>query len=238
MYHSLDEAQSAVKVLVVEDEKNICDMLRMALGQKGMEVSEAADAEIALKVIATDRPDLLLIDWNLPGISGIELVQKLRKDPMHRQLPMIMLTARGTEEDRIQGLDYGADDYITKPFSPRELASRINALLRRVTPDTEDSLLTIGPMRINHGQNRFYLEGEEIKLSPAEFRLISFLMSHPDRLFSRSQLLDYVWGDGKFIGERTVDVHIRRLRRLLELKGHEQLIETVRSRGYRLVSSP
>lgn len=221
-------------ILVVEDEPGIQEVLKFNLGQHGHDVLVAPDAEEALNLLRGAMPDLILLDWMLPGMSGIELARWVRADQRLKDIPIIMLTARTEERDKVLGLDTGADDYITKPFSPRELLARIKAVLRRRAPQTTDDPVEIAGLRLDPASHRVYGNGTPIELGPTEFRLLHFLMTHPERVYSRSQLLDYVWGDHVFVEERTVDVHIRRLRSALEPTGHNRLIQTVRGSGYRL----
>ena len=224
---------SAKRILLVEDESAIREMMRMALERAGYEVYEAEDAAKAERQLAEGLPDLVLLDWMLPGISGIELARRLRKDEYTRELPIIMLTARSEEDDRIRGLESGADDYVTKPFSPRELIARIKAVLRRSNAEAEEGLLKVDELLLDSNSHRVSAKGQVLEMGPTEFRLLQFFMSHPDRVYTRSQLLDRVWSRGSFVEERTVDVHIRRLRKALELVGYEGLVQTVRGAGYR-----
>lgn len=226
----------AANILVVEDEPSIRELIAFNLSRAGHLVLPAADAEAAARSIEEALPDLVLLDWMLPGKSGLELAKRLRSDARTRDIPIIMLTARGDERDKVLGLDAGADDYITKPFSPRELVARIKAVLRRRTPQATDDPVEIGGLRIDPATRRVSAAGVQVALGPTEFRLLHFLMTHPERVHSRSQLLDRVWGDHVFVEERTVDVHIRRLRSALEPSGLDCLIETVRGAGYRLSS--
>ncbi len=225
-------------ILIVEDEPGIQEVLKFNLSQHGHDVIVAGDAEEAFSLLRGALPDLILLDWMLPGMSGIDFTRRIRADNRQKNIPIIMLTARTEERDKVQGLDTGADDYITKPFSPRELMSRIKAVLRRRAPQmTEDSVeidgLKLDPLAHRvHGN--FNGTSTALELGPTEFRLLHFLMTHPERVYSRSQLLDQVWGDHVFVEERTVDVHIRRLRSALEVTGHDRLIQTVRGSGYRL----
>lgn len=228
----IDPAMQA-HILNVEDEQSIRDMVRFALERHDHIVHSAATAGEARTLMATQKMDLAIIDWMLPGGSGIELVKALRKDELHAALPIIMLTARTEERDITAGLDAGADDYVTKPFSPRELQSRIKALLRRSSAFHDDSELQRGPLALNFGAHRIKVSDEEIELGHTEFKLLAFFMQHPDRVYSRSQLLDHVWGPGTFIEERTVDVHILRLRKSLKPHGADGMLETVRGAGYR-----
>jgi two-component system phosphate regulon response regulator PhoB len=218
---------------VVEDEDAIREMLVMVLEQANFRVIEAASAELALSVLAENRVDLLLLDWMLPGISGVELARRLKRDASYKDLPIILLTARGEEEDKIRGLEIGADDYVTKPFSPKELQARIKAVLRRSGKLTELGQLTVGDVTLDAEQHRLTIAGKTVDVSPTEFRLMQFFMTNPDKVYSRTHLLDQVWGRSVYIEERTVDVHIRRLRKLLAEFGREELIQTVRGFGYR-----
>ena len=222
------------KILVVEDEPAIQALIATNLKRAGHEVTSAADAESAQRQIKQALPDLILLDWMLPGMSGIELARSLRNDERSRIVPIIMLTARGDEHDKILGLETGADDYITKPFSPRELVARIKAVLRRRAPQATEDAVEIAGLRLDPVIHRVAAGGQAAELGPTEFRLLHFLMTHAERVHSRSQLLDQVWGDHVFVEERTVDVHIRRLRAALEASGRAALIQTVRGSGYRL----
>lgn len=223
----------AANILLVEDEPGIQELLKLNLGQAGHQVTAANDAEDALQYLRNTLPDVILLDWMLPGMSGIDLCKRLRSDNRYQPVPIIMLTARGEEQDRVAGLDTGADDYITKPFSPRELVSRIRAVLRRRAPQMTEELVDIAGLRLDPVSHRVTGNGTAIDLGPTEFRLLHFFMTHAERVYSRSQLLDQVWGDDVFVEERTVDVHIRRLRLALEVSGHEGLVQTVRGSGYR-----
>ncbi|MGR9044451.1 MAG: phosphate regulon transcriptional regulator PhoB [Gammaproteobacteria bacterium] len=227
---------SRLTILVVEDEDAIRDMLTMVLEQSGYETRPVADAEQAQKAIAERMPDLILLDWMLPGISGVEWARRLKKDPMYRELPIILLTARGEEEDKVRGLEIGADDYITKPFSPKELAARIRAVLRRTGKIMDLAQITLGDLVLDTEQHRLTIGDRQLEVSPTEFRLMQFFMTHPDKVYSRTQLLDQVWGRSVYIEERTVDVHIRRLRKILGEYGREDLVQTVRGFGYRFSS--
>ena len=223
----------AATILLVEDEPGIQELLKLTLTQAGHQVTATGDAEHALDFLKSTLPDVILLDWMLPGMSGIDLCRRLRSDERYQPIPIIMLTARGEERDKILGLDTGADDYITKPFSPRELVSRIRAVLRRRAPQmTEDPVETSG-LRLDPASHRVQGKGRSLELGPTEFRLLHFFMTHPERVYSRTQLLDQVWGDDVFVEERTVDVHIRRLRKALEPSDHAELIQTVRGSGYR-----
>jgi two-component system phosphate regulon response regulator PhoB len=221
------------KILIVEDEASIREMVAFALKRAGMLCSEAADVRQAQVEVMKSLPDLILLDWMLPGVSGIEYAKQLRRDELTREIPVIMLTARGEEDDRIRGLQSGADDYLVKPFSTRELVARINAVLRRAAPYIESQSLSFGPLTIDRSGHRVLVDSKQLKLGPTEFRLLCFLATHPNRVYSRGQLLDHVWGANVYIHERTVDVHIRRVRKTLEPYQLEKLIQTVRGSGYR-----
>ena len=225
-------------ILLVEDEPGIQELVKFNLQQVGHKVVGALNAEQALTTIRDILPDLILLDWMLPGMSGIELARKIRADSRTASVPIIMLTARGEEQDKIVGLDTGADDYITKPFSPRELVARIKAVLRRRAPQMTEDPVEVNGLRLDPISHRVTGNSQQLDLGPTEFRLLHYLMTHPERVYSRSQLLDQVWGDHVFVEERTVDVHIRRLRSALEPTSHDYLIQTVRGAGYRLSSNP
>ena len=224
----------AATVLVVEDEPAIQELIAYSLKQAGHQPLRADNAEHALRLVQEALPDLVLLDWMLPGLSGIELARRLRADRRTKAIPIIMLTARADEQDKLTGLDTGADDYITKPFSPRELTARVKAVLRRRAPQMTDDVVQIGALRLDPATHRVSAGNEHVQLGPTEFRLLHFLMTHPERVHSRTQLLDQAWGDHVFVEERTVDVHIRRLRKALEPIGQDALIQTVRGSGYRL----
>jgi two-component system, OmpR family, phosphate regulon response regulator PhoB len=221
-------------ILAVEDEPAILELLRVNLADAGYTVREAADAETAQALLRESLPDLVLLDWMLPGLSGLALARQLRADARTRDLPIIMVTARGDEADKVAGLEAWVDDYVTKPFSPRELRARIKAVLRRRAPDAAQEPLEAGALRLDPATHRVTAAGAAVALGPTEFRLLRFLMARPERVYSRAQLLDQVWGDQVYIEERTVDVHIRRLRLALEPHGQAGIIETVRGAGYRL----
>jgi two-component system phosphate regulon response regulator PhoB len=223
----------AARILVVEDEPSIHELISINLGMAGYEVIVAESAEQALSLIRNELPDLALLDWMLPGASGIDLARQLRSEPRTRELPIIMLTARGEEQDKLRGLETGADDYITKPFSVRELEARIKAVLRRRAPEITSDAIEYHGLRLDPASHRITGHGKSLPMGPTEFRLLHFFMTHLERVYSRTQLLDFVWGDHVFIEERTVDVHIRRLRAALEPSGHHALIQTVRGSGYR-----
>lgn len=220
-------------ILVVEDEAAIREMLNFSLGRAGFDVHEAADARQAQDMINQQVPDLVLLDWMLPGTSGVDLAQKIRHNARTRELPIILLTARGEEESKIKGLEAGADDYVTKPFSTQELIARIRAVLRRVVTTGSEAVIKVGQLSLDTVSHRVTVDDKALELGPTEFRLLHFFMSHAERVFSRSQLLDQVWGNNVYIEERTVDVHIRRLRRALETYGCDKYIQTVRGAGYR-----
>ncbi len=224
----------AANILVVEDEPGIQEVLKFNLGHHGHHVSVAASGEEALGLLNGILPDLILLDWMLPGISGIELARRIRDDGRLKAVPIIMLTARTEERDKVAGLETGADDYLTKPFSPAELNARIKAVLRRRAPQMTEDVVAIAGLRLDPAAHRVTGDGQPLDMGPTEFRLLHFLMTHTERVYSRSQLLDQVWGDHVFVEERTVDVHIRRLRSALEPTGHDRLIQTVRGAGYRL----
>jgi two-component system phosphate regulon response regulator PhoB len=224
---------SSFNILVVEDEDAIREMLMMVLEQAGFMPLEAADAEEAQKVLDDNLPDLILLDWMLPGISGVEWARRLKKEPIYRDIPIILLTARSEEEDKVRGLEIGADDYVSKPFSPKELVARIRAVLRRSGKIQGQAQITLGDLMLDTDQHRLSIGDKQLEVSPTEFRLMHFFMTHPDKVYSRAQLLDQVWGRSVYIEERTIDVHIRRLRKILEEYGREDLVQTVRGFGYR-----
>ena len=222
------------KILIVEDEAPIREMLGYALMKEGYELQEAADAERARALIAAQRPHLILLDWMLPGLSGADYARRLRRDPATRAIPIIMLTARGEEADKVRGLDAGVDDYITKPFSTRELLARIRAVLRRSGgAEAKDASVSVEGLRLDPDTYRVTAAGQAVVVSPTEFRLLHFFITHPERVYSRGRLLERVWGQNVYVEERTVDVHIRRLRKALAPHGYNQYIQTVRSVGYR-----
>lgn len=221
------------KILVVEDEAPIRDMLRFALERAEFNVSCAADAAGARLAIAESHPDLILLDWMMPGISGIEFARELKGAAHTRDIPLIMVTARVEEEDKIRGLNIGCDDYVSKPFSFPELIARIQAVLRRSMPGGEDERLSVAGLQVDAASQRVTAKGEPIRLGPTEYRLLHFFVSHPERVYTREQVLDRVWGQNVYVEERTVDVHIRRLRKALEPHGYDNMIQTVRGTGYR-----
>jgi two-component system phosphate regulon response regulator PhoB len=221
-------------VLVVEDEDALATLLKYNLDKEGHEVAVASDGEEALVTIDERLPDLVVLDWMLPKVSGIEVCRRLRQKPETRNLPIIMLTARGEESDRVRGLDTGADDYIVKPFSMTELAARVRAVLRRIRPGLAEDRIANGALVIDRVAHRVKRDGKEVHLGPTEFRLLDYLMQHPGRVFSREQLLDAVWGADVYVEARTVDVHIGRLRKALNVDAEHDPIRTVRSAGYSL----
>jgi two-component system phosphate regulon response regulator PhoB len=221
-------------VLVVEDEPQIQELVAVNLEHAGHRVLRAASAEAADAAIRAELPDVVVLDWMLPGESGVAFARRLRGDPRTRDLPILMLTARAMEQDKVAGLEAGADDYLTKPFSPKELNARIKAVLRRRSPQLSDEAVEVKGLRLDPAARRVAAGDRRLELSPSEFRLLHFFMTHPGRIYTRAQLLDHVWGDHVFIEERTVDVHIRRLRKALEPSGHDRLIDTVRGAGYGL----
>ncbi|MDT8386390.1 MAG: phosphate regulon transcriptional regulator PhoB [Thiogranum sp.] len=222
-----------LRILVVEDEEAIREMIAHALKKAGFLVEEAADAQQALLAVTASLPDLMLLDWMLPGMSGVELARRFRREEYSAEVPIILLTARTGEDDRVHGLEIGADDYITKPFSPRELVARIHAVLRRGQGGKQDQPLAYDGLTLDPVGHRVEVDGTSLNLAPMEFRLLQFLMGNPDRVYSREQLLDHVWGRGVYVEERTVDVHIRRLRKALTERGYDRFIQTVRGAGYR-----
>jgi len=221
-------------ILVVEDEPAIRELLKVNLVDAGYTIEESPDAEGAQALLKRTLPDLVLLDWMLPGQSGLALARQLRADARTRELPIIMLTARSEEADRVAGLEAWADDYVTKPFSPRELKARIKAVLRRKAPEAAQEVLAVGALKLDPATHRVAVGERNVPLGPTEFRLLRYLLARPERVHSRAQLLDQVWGDHVYIEERTVDVHIRRLRLALEPFGVDDMIETVRGSGYRL----
>jgi len=220
-------------ILLVEDEPAIQELLAFNVTQCGYRAIAACDAEAAMAQINRALPDLILLDWMMPGITGVELARRLRADSRTRDIPIIMLTARTDERDKVVGLESGADDYITKPFSPRELMARIRAVLRRRAPQMTDETVKAGGLELSPVTHRVNANGSNLELGPTEFRLLHFFMTHIERVYSRAQLLDQVWGDHVFVEERTVDVHIRRLRQALEPSKLDNLVQTVRGSGYR-----
>lgn len=224
-------------ILIVEDEPAIREMIAFALRTQSYQPISAQDAKEAIQAIADKIPDLILLDWMLPGMSGIELVKRFRKDENTRHIPIIMLTAKGEEADRLVGFENGADDYVVKPFSARELLARIKAVLRRSRETEDDGSIEIGKIRLDAKQQKLLIDNKSVHIGPTEYRLLHFFMSHANRIYTRNQLLDYVWGGTSEIEDRTVDVHIRRLRKALEPFQLDSLIETVRGTGYRFSDS-
>ena len=220
-------------ILVVDDEPAICDMICTSLEMAGYQTRKAANGQIALQMIFNEQPDLAILDWMMPMMSGIELTTRITRDPLTAEIPIILLTARSVEEDKIRGLEAGADDYVVKPFSPRELTARVKAVLRRSGKGNEDSNLTAGTMVLSPDEQVCRIDNETVSMGPKELKLLEFFMRHPNRVFSRGQLLDRVWGGNVYIDERTVDVHIRRLRKAITMNDHERMIQTVRGSGYR-----
>lgn len=227
---------SQAQVLVVDDESAIRDMIQFALRRVGMDVEGAADAKEALALISDRRPDIILMDWMMPGVSGIELTRRLRREPVTSDIPIIMLTAKITEDDKVAGLEAGTDDYVIKPFSPRELIARINAVLRRTSPADDKGRITTGKLLLDTISRRVMADGQELHMGPTEYRLLEFFMSNQGRAYSRSQLLDHVWGTNAYLEERTVDVHIRRLRKALQPAELDDYVQTVRGHGYRFLA--
>jgi two-component system phosphate regulon response regulator PhoB len=236
--HSDRLRMADTRILVVEDEQPIRDLISFGLRRAGCDVVLAEHSQEALASIGDRRPDLVLVDWMLPDMSGLELVRTLRRDANTRDIPIVMLTARGEEADKVAGLESGADDYVTKPFSARELIARIQAVLRRSAPVGESERVEVEGLILDQAGHRVAAAGKPIALGPTEYRLLAFLMTHPDRVYSRSQLLDRVWGGNVYVEERTVDVHIRRLRKSLEESGYDRFVQTVRGAGYRFSAKP
>ncbi len=224
----------APKLLLVEDDSALAELLEYRFESEGYSVRVTSDGEEAMVMAAEDAPDLVILDWMIEGVSGIEVCRRLRREKSTAHVPIIMLTAREAEDDRVRGLETGADDYVTKPFSPRELLARVSAVLRRVRPALAGESIEVGDMRLDPVAHRLERRGKEMQVGPTEYRLIKFFMEHPRRVFSRGQLLDAVWGTGSEIEERTVDVHIRRLRKAIALENQPDPIRTVRSAGYAL----
>ncbi|MFT5789781.1 MAG: two-component system phosphate regulon response regulator PhoB [Shewanella sp.] len=221
------------RILIVEDELAIREMLTFVLEQHGFTTTSAEDYDSALDMLAEPYPDLVLLDWMFPGGSGIQLAKRLRQDEFTRHIPIIMLTARGEEEDKVRGLEVGADDFITKPFSPKELVARIKAVLRRAAPTCLEEPIDVQGLQLDPVSHRVTAGEQVLDMGPTEFRLLHFFMTHPERVYSREQLLDNVWGTNVYVEDRTVDVHIRRLRKAVTESGHDRLIQTVRGAGYR-----
>ena len=227
--------EKQISILVVDDESAIREMIRFALGRSGMEVRCASDGLEALNKISEKTPDILLLDWMMPGINGLELTRRLRRNSQTAEIPIIMLTAKVSEDDKVAGLNAGTDDYIIKPFSPRELVARIQAVLRRASPGDVDGKIKMGQITINSVSRQVYFNEEPVHIGPTEYRLLEFFMTHNGRSFSRGQLLDHVWGTNTYLEERTVDVHIRRLRKLLAGEKLDKYVQTVRGHGYRFM---
>ncbi|ENM3887514.1 phosphate regulon transcriptional regulator PhoB [Vibrio cholerae] len=221
------------RILVVEDEAPIREMLCFVLEQKGYQAVEAEDYDSAMSELAEPFPDLVLLDWMLPGGSGINLIKHMKREEMTRNIPVVMLTARGEEEDKVRGLEVGADDYITKPFSPKELVARLKAVIRRVTPTALEDVIDVQGLKLDPVSHRVTANDQPLDMGPTEFKMLHFFMTHQERVYSREQLLNNVWGTNVYVEDRTVDVHIRRLRKALEDAGHDKLIQTVRGAGYR-----
>jgi len=220
-------------ILIVDDDPAIREMVRLALTGGGYEVQEAGNTLDARQSIVRQAPDLILLDWMLPGQSGFEFARALQRDATHKQIPVIMLTARGQEEDKVAALEAGADDYVAKPFSISELLARIKAVLRRTNRDSDTEILEAGTLRLDPATHRVSINNTPLELAPMEYQLLQFFMTHPERVYSREQLIDRAWGTSIRVEERTIDVHIRRLRKSLEPSGHDRLVQTVRSAGYR-----
>jgi len=228
-------SKNQTTVLVVDDEASIRDMIQFALEKADMVVHTASNAHEALIRISEFRPDIILMDWMMPGVNGLELTRRLRKDAFTEDIPIIMLTAKVTEDDKVAGLEAGTDDYVIKPFSPRELTARIRAVMRRSNPADDQGQVIAGPLLLDTLSRRALVNNEEIQLGPTEYRLLEFFMSHQGRAYSRAQILDHVWGSNAYLEERTVDVHIRRLRKALEPARVSDYLQTVRGHGYRFL---
>lgn len=228
-----NQTMSAKVILIVEDEHAIRQMIAFGLRRAGFDVREAMDSREARQSLADQRPDLMLVDWMLPDMSGLELTRMVKRDRQTRELPIIMLTARAEEGDKVTGLESGADDYVTKPFSPRELVARINAVLRRSGTSGLDHIVEFDGLKLDQQGQRITVDGQTVSLGPTEYRMLEFFMTHPERVFSRDQLLDRLWGGNVYVEERTIDVHVRRLRKSLEKYGMDRLVQTVRGSGYR-----
>ena len=233
MFESAGATNMKNRILIVEDEEGIREMLGYTLSREGFSFDEAENVDGASTLLEKTQPDLILLDWMLPGMSGLDYARRLRKSPETRHIPIIMLTAKTDETDKVRGLDFGADDYITKPFSTRELVARIKAVLRRSQSVSDKGTIEIKGLSLDPETYRVSAHGESIEISPTEFRLLHFFISHPERVYTRAQLLDQVWGQNVYVEERTVDVHIRRLRKTLQPYGFDKYIQTVRSVGYR-----
>ncbi|MDR5609411.1 MULTISPECIES: phosphate regulon transcriptional regulator PhoB [unclassified Arsenophonus] len=221
------------RILVVEDETAIREMVCFVLEQNGFQTIEADDYDSAIAQLIEPYPALILLDWMIPGGSGIQLIAHIKRDQLIRNIPIMMLTARGEEEDRVRGLEIGADDYLTKPFSPKELIARVNAILRRVSAMVSDNVIEMKGLKLDPTSHRVTSDTTSIEMGPTEYKLLHFFMTHPERVYNREQLLNYVWGVNIYVEDRTVDVHIRRLRKALAVGGHDKMIQTVRGTGYR-----
>ncbi|MDN3637948.1 phosphate regulon transcriptional regulator PhoB [Simiduia curdlanivorans] len=220
-------------ILIIDDEPSIRDMLRVALEMADYRCLEAENAQQGHALAIDEKPDLILLDWMMPGTSGIELARRLKREEITAKTPIIMLTAKGEEDNKIQGLETGADDYITKPFSPRELIARLKAVLRRIEPDTPEQPITVDQLCLDPISQRVTIADEPVDMGPTEYRLLAFFLTHQERVYNRGQLLDHIWGGNVYIDERTVDVHIRRLRKALSMQEHDRFVQTVRGSGYR-----
>jgi two-component system phosphate regulon response regulator PhoB len=223
----------ARRILVVEDEAPIREMVCFVLEQNGYQTIEADTFDAAVAQLIEPFPDLVLLDWMLPGGSGLQFIRHLKREGLTREIPVVMLTARGEEEDRVRGLEVGADDYVTKPFSPKELVARIKAVMRRISPMAVDEVIDLQGLSLDPSSHRVIANEKPLDMGPTEFKLLHFFMTHSERVYSREQLLNNVWGTNVYVEDRTVDVHIRRLRRALESSGHDRMIQTVRGTGYR-----
>ncbi|WP_289991614.1 phosphate regulon transcriptional regulator PhoB [Photorhabdus laumondii] len=223
----------ARRILVVEDEAPIREMVCFVLEKNGYQPVEAEDYDSALACLSEPYPDLVLLDWMLPGGSGLQIIKQMKRNNNIRDIPVMMLTARGEEEDRVRGLEVGADDYITKPFSPKELVARVKAVLRRISPMVMEDIIEMDGLVLDSTSHRVTSRDKALDMGPTEFKLLHFFMTHPERVYSREQLLNYVWGANVYVEDRTVDVHIRRLRKVLEMGGHDKMVQTVRGTGYR-----
>ncbi|KER05023.1 phosphate regulon transcriptional regulator PhoB [Photorhabdus temperata] len=221
------------RILVVEDEAPIREMVCFVLEKNGYQPVEAEDYNSALACLSEPYPDLVLLDWMIPGGSGLQIIKQMKRDNNARDIPVMMLTARGEEEDRVRGLEVGADDYITKPFSPKELVARVKAVLRRISPMVVEDIIEMDGLVLDATSHRVTSQDLALDMGPTEFKLLHFFMTHPERVYSREQLLNYVWGANVYVEDRTVDVHIRRLRKVLEIGGHDKMVQTVRGTGYR-----
>ncbi|HCT4631323.1 TPA: phosphate regulon transcriptional regulator PhoB [Proteus mirabilis] len=223
----------ARRILVVEDETAIREMICFVLEQNGFQPIEAEDYDTALSFLIDPYPDLVLLDWMIPGGSGIQVIKQMKRENNTRDIPIIMLTAKGEEEDKVKGLETGADDYVIKPFSPKELVARVKAILRRLSPMSAEDVIEFNGLSLDPVSHRVTSQDKPIDMGPTEFKLLHFFMTHPERVYSREQLLNYVWGTNVYVEDRTVDVHIRRLRKAIEQDGHDRMIQTVRGTGYR-----